>query len=160
MAASLYFLPHPLAVGTLASLIALVFLPVRRPFPRWGIAIARAITYAALDYFPMSLEWEDQQSFVEASVKGVPSIIGCEPHGVLPLSIISFADYCYYGAETPSIVKETRALATSTIFYIPLLRQLWSWLGIDPISRAHMRALLERGRSVLMIPGALPSVCA
>ena len=155
LAASLYFLPQPLAVGTLASLVALVLLPVRRPFPRWGIAIARAITYAAMDYFPMSLEWEDQPSFVEASVKGVPSIIGCEPHGVLPLSIISFADYCYYGPETPSIVKETRALATSTIFYIPLLRQLWSWLGIDPISRAHMRAQLERGRSVLMIPGGV-----
>ena len=119
LAVSLFFLPHPVAVGTLAILVALAVLPVRRPFPRWGIAIARA------------------------------------PHGVLPLSIISFADYCYYGADTPSIVKETRAMATSTIFYLPLLRQLWSWLGIDPISRAHMRGLLERGRSVLLIPGGV-----
>ena len=155
LAVSLFFLPHPFAVGTLAILVALAVLPVRRPFPRWGIAIARAITYGALDYFPMSLEWEDQASFVDAAVKGTPSIIGCEPHGVLPLSIISFADYCYYGADTPSIVKETRAMATSTIFYLPLLRQLWSWLGIDPISRAHMRGLLERGRSVLLIPGGV-----
>ena len=155
LAVSLFFLPHPIAVGTLAILVALAVLPVRRPFPRWGIAIARAITYGALDYFPMSLEWEDQASFVDAAVKGTPSIIGCEPHGVLPLSIISFADYCYYGADTPSIVKETRAMATSTIFYLPLLRQLWSWLGIDPISRAHMRGLLERGRSVLLIPGGV-----
>ena len=105
LAVSLFFLPHPVAVGTLAILVALAVLPVRRPFPRWGIAIARAITYGALDYFPMSLEWEDQASFVDAAVKGTPSIIGCEPHGVLPLSIISFADYCYYGADTPSIVK-------------------------------------------------------
>ena len=27
-----------------------------------------------MDYFPMSLEWEDQPSFVEASVKGVNAV--------------------------------------------------------------------------------------
>ena len=84
LAASLYFLPQPLAVGTLASLVALVLLPVRRPFPRWGIAIARAITYAAMDYFPMSLEWEDQQSFVEASVRASHPSSGVSPTECCP----------------------------------------------------------------------------
>ena len=156
LAASLYFLPPatPRRWAPRQPRRARVA-SVRRPFPRWGIAIARAITYAAMDYFPMSLEWEDQPSFVEASVKGVPSIIGCEPTECLPLSIKLRGITATTGRDAVSS-ENKGAGHLNNILHIPLLRQLWSWLpSLDPISRAHMRALLERGRSVLMIPGGV-----
>lgn len=154
-AAALYALPHPAAVAVVAMLVALSLTPVREPYPRWGMAIAAAITKAAVEYFPQSLEFEDEAGFLDAAKKGTPSVIGLEPHSVLPLSIVGFGDYFYFTESTPRCVRNARALATGAIFTFPVLRQLWTWLGLDPISRRKMRQLLEEKRTVLIIPGGV-----
>lgn len=150
-----FFLPHPLAVATLATLVALCFTPNKAPYPRWGMAIAGAITKAAVRYFPLSMEFEDEAGYLAAAEKGTPTVIGLEPHSVLPLSIVSFGNYFFFTKSTPQCVRNSRALATGTIFIFPMLRQLWSWLGMDPISKSHMRRLLEQKRTVLIIPGGV-----
>ena len=152
---AVFFLPNPAAVATLATLVALCFAPNKAPYPKWGMAIAAAITKAAIHYFPLSLEWEDEAGYLAAAEKGTPTVIGLEPHSVLPLSIVAFGNYFFFTKSTPQCVRNSRALATGTIFIFPLLRQLWTWLGMDPISKTTMRRLLEQKRTVLIIPGGV-----
>ena len=154
-ALAVYKLPHPLAVAVLAAYVTATLAPNRPPYPRWGIAIARAITNAAMGYFPCTMEWEDEPGYLAAAARGRPHVLGLEPHSVLPLSIVSFGKYFFYTPTTPECVRNSRALATETIFVIPFMRQLWSWLGMDPISKRRMRRLLDAGRTVLLIPGGV-----
>jgi hypothetical protein len=139
-AVALCFLPHPLAMAVLALLGAAAVLPNAPPYPAWGISLSRAITRAAESYFPLSLEWEDEAGYLAAAKAGTPTLIGLEPHSVLPLAIVTFGAY-FYAPSAPAEVRNSRALASSTIFAVPLLRQLWSWLGMDPISRKHMAGM-------------------
>ena len=81
---AVYFLPHPAAVSTLAALVVLSFTPNKAPYPKWGMSIAGAITRAAAHYFPLSMEWEDEAAYLAAAEKGTPTVIGLEPHSVLP----------------------------------------------------------------------------
>jgi len=150
-----YFAPNPAAVATLAGLAVLSVAPNKAPYPVWGLGLARAIMRAAKRYFPLSLEWEDEAGYLAAAARGTPTVIGLEPHSVLPLSIVSFGHYFSCTPSTPQCVRDSRALATGTIFLIPVLRQLWSWLGMDPISKSYMRRLLEQKRTVLIIPGGV-----
>lgn len=150
-----FFLPHPAAVAVLVTLTALSVAPNKAPYPGWGMSIAGAITRAAARYFPLSMEWEDEAGYLAAAEKGTPTVIGLEPHSVMPLSIVSFGNYFFFTKSTPQCVRNSRALASGTIFIFPLLRQLWSWLGMDPISKAYMRKLLEQKRTVLIIPGGV-----
>ena len=105
---AVYFLPHPAAVSTLAALVVLSFTPNKAPYPKWGMSIAGAITRAAAHYFPLSMEWEDEAAYLAAAEKGTPTVIGLEPHSVLPLSIISFGNYFFFTKSTPQCVR-TRA---------------------------------------------------
>jgi 1-acyl-sn-glycerol-3-phosphate acyltransferase len=143
------------AVAVLCVWVALAVLPNKPPFPRWGLAVARAICQAAQSYFPLSLEFEDEAGYLAAAKAGIPTVIGLEPHSVLPLSIVTFGKYFLHSDSTPPEIRNSRALATGTIFIVPLLRQLWSWLGMDPISRGYMRQLLEEKRTVIIIPGGV-----
>ena len=86
-AVAAYFLPHPVAVAVLCAWVALAVLPNRPPYPTWGLAIARAICNAAGSYFPLSLEFEDEAGYLAAAKAGTPTVIGLEPHSVLPISI-------------------------------------------------------------------------
>lgn len=155
VAVACYFLPHPVATCAIALVALAALTPVTTPHPAWGLAIARAITKAAVRYFPLTMEWEDERAYLDAAAKGVPAVIGLEPHSVLPLSIVAFGNYFFFTESTPECVRSSRALATGTIFVIPVLKHLWSWLGMDAISRRAMKTLLDDGRSVLIIPGGV-----
>lgn len=154
-AVACWFVPHPAALAVLATYVLAAVAPNEPPYPRWGMAIARAVTIAATRYFPATMEWEDEAGYLAAAARGTPHVIGLEPHSVLPLSIASFGKYFFYTESTPECVRDSRALATETIFVVPFLRQLWAWLGMDAISKRSFRALLDRGKTVLIIPGGV-----
>jgi 2-acylglycerol O-acyltransferase 2 len=153
--------PHPGAVAVVAALVTIALLPRAPPFPRFGVALARSIARAACGYFPATLTFEDERAHLDAARDGQAFVVGLEPHGVLPLSIISFAAYYAHGDEevyamkggfTPTM-RSARALASAAIFNVPFVRHLWTWLGLDPISKQRMVDMLRAGRTVVMIPG-------
>jgi diacylglycerol O-acyltransferase 2, plant len=160
--------PHPGAVAVVAALVTVAVLPRAPPFPRFGVALARSIARAACGYFPATLTFEDERAHLDAARDGQAFVVGLEPHGVLPLSIISFAAYYAHGDEevyamkggfTPTM-RSARALASAAIFNVPFVRHLWTWLGLDPISKRRMVDMLRAGRTVVMIPGGVAECMA
>jgi len=132
-------------------LVVLAALPVRRPFEAWQQRLAKHIARTAHAYFSLSCEVHPETLAVFAS-PDQRCVVGLEPHSVLPLSVIAF------GSGAPGLppaveARERAALASSTIFRIPLVRHLWTWLGLDSVDRRTMRRLLDENRCVLLIPG-------
>jgi hypothetical protein len=71
--ACLGLLPHPLAGGVLAALVAFALLPVERPFAAWQQRVARHICDTAHRHFPITLHCEDAAAF---SAKGDKFVLG------------------------------------------------------------------------------------
>lgn len=135
--------------------------------PAWGTALAREITRAAVGYFPASLAFEDERAYLADVRRGRGTLVGLEPHGALPLSVISFAEYFLYdedGIERRGMnlaaSRASRALASEAIFYVPLVRHLWTWLGLEPISRGRMLRMLRDGSTCVIVPGGVAECMA
>jgi hypothetical protein len=71
--ACLAALPHPLAGGILAALIAAALLPVERPFAAWQQRVASHICDTAHRHFPITLYCEDAAAF---GAKGDKFVLG------------------------------------------------------------------------------------
>jgi hypothetical protein len=76
-----------------------------------------------------------------------PLYTGLEPHGVLPLSLVHFGNGGRLLPPALAADDRRRAFASSVIFNVPLVRVLWSWLGLRPASRTeivrHLNGALE-----------------
>jgi hypothetical protein len=81
---------------------------------------------------------------------------GLEPHSVLPIATIAF----HHGSPVLPASLEAReraGLASSAVFRVPLVKHLWSWLGLQSVDRRNMRRALAC-RSLCPMP--LPPHCA
>lgn len=149
---ALLFLPSPAAVAALAGLLVLGLLPVRRPFRRWQRRLAHHICLVAHAYFPISLACSPAAEAAFAS--GGLFVVGLEPHSVLPVGLVAF----HPGAPglPPSLDGLKRAaLASSTLFRVPLVKHMWSWLGLQAVDRRNCRRLLHSGHSLVLVPGGV-----
>jgi len=159
-------LPRAAAVTALAALATAAAIPRRAATPRWGARLARAVTRTAVGYFPTRLEFEDEEAYLRAARREEACVIGLEPHGVLPLSVISFAEYFMHDEEgarrrgLTANARGARALASAAIFNVPLVKHLWTWLGLEPISKARMLRMLRAGKTAVIIPGGVAECMA
>lgn len=147
------YLPHPVAVSVLCGLALAAWWPVERPFSKWQTKLAAHIARVANDYFPVTLEVHEDTRLL-CDKKGAKVVMGLEPHSVLPISVIAFH------AGMPHLPKELdkpnrAALASSAIFRVPLVKHLWSWLGLQSVDKKNMKRLLDEDNSVLLIPGGV-----
>ena len=174
---SLHWFEYFLARNALSAIYAVVSVaPNKKPYPKWGLRCANHIVHAAQSYFPLKNVHVDEAKHLRLLSDGVPVLIGLEPHGVLPLQMASIADYYLFdGAIRTSREHEcfknegererfrnacacSSAFATSSIFYVPLVRHLWPWLGLDPISRFHIKKVLDDGGVAIIVPGGVTEV--
>lgn len=142
---ALAYLPSPASWTLLALLAALAVAPLGRDTAA-GQAVARFISRHAPAHFPIKV-------LIEAPGSLDPSrayVIAAEPHSVLPLGIVVLTAHSGFLPLT-----KLRCLASSAIFYTPLVRHVWSWLGLVPATRAHFEGLLAAGHTCILVPGGV-----
>ncbi|CEG45545.1 diacylglycerol o [Plasmopara halstedii] len=82
-------------------------------------------------------------------------IFGYHPHGIIVLSRVST-----YGGNWEKVFPgiPTRVLGASTMFYVPLGREMCLWLGGVNASRSTADKVLNGGISVAVYPGGVPEI--
>ncbi|KAG6954945.1 hypothetical protein JG688_00012124 [Phytophthora aleatoria] len=82
-------------------------------------------------------------------------IFGFHPHGIIVLSRVST-----YAGNWEKVFPDipTRALGASTMFYVPLGRELCLWLGGVDASRSTADKVLNDGTSIVVYPGGVPEI--
>lgn len=168
---------HPSLRNALIAMYAMVcFWPNKKPYPKWGLRLANHIVHAAVQYFPLKNKHVNEEKHLKLVANGTPVLIGLEPHGVLPLQMAAIAEYylfdgairtardheCFKNEEERQRLRDafavSSAFASSSIFYVPLVRHLWPWLGLDPISRYHVKKVLSNGGVAVIVPGGVSEV--
>ena len=162
--------------GLIAVYAVVCVFPNKKPYPKWGLRVANHIVHAAQQYFPLRNKHIEEEKHLKLVANGTPVLIGLEPHGVLPLQMAAIADYylfdgairtardhaCFKNEGERQRLRDafavSSAFASSSIFYVPLVRHLWPWLGLDPISRYHVKKVLSNGGVAIIVPGGVSEV--
>jgi 1-acyl-sn-glycerol-3-phosphate acyltransferase len=103
-------------------------------------------------YFQMRIQTPIPEELVRADCQpNAQFVIAAFPHGV-------FADYRapmdgILHRALPNTADKCRTLAASVLFRLPLVREIGLWTGCVDARRSVANALLDRGRSVLVVPG-------
>uniref|UniRef100_A0A7S0VKA2 Acyltransferase n=1 Tax=Polytomella parva TaxID=51329 RepID=A0A7S0VKA2_9CHLO len=110
-------------------------------------------SYEGADYFPIRLELDSPESFRE----GQAYVMGFEPHSSLPLALPP--TFALQSNLLPHPLRgNVHGMASSICFQLPLVRQLWWWIGLRPVTRAWMEKLLRQSKSVVLVPGGVQEV--
>ncbi|TYZ58101.1 hypothetical protein PybrP1_006693 [[Pythium] brassicae (nom. inval.)] len=82
-------------------------------------------------------------------------IFGFHPHGIIILSRVAT-----YGGTWEAVFPKliTRALGASSIFGVPLARELCLWLGVVDASRSTAEKVLKKDYSICVYPGGVPEI--
>ena len=112
------------------------------------------------DYFPVSLKVWDGATYSStpsaAHKAALPSkfIMAMHPHGPFPVSAsILMPQIARFGAPLGDLFASVRFAAASAVFWLPLVRDMYLWLGCIEASRRTLTQALSRGHSIAILPG-------
>lgn len=138
---------------SIVIILLTLMVPLEMECPNW---VAKALDFSVqsfAEYLELELEYQDLGSLEGFIGSAKPCIVAYEPHGVLPQGICAF---CHLPPEPlPSRLRQTYILVSSACFQVPILRNLWWWLGCRSVSRGSMQNILNSGRSVAICPGGV-----
>jgi len=77
------------------------------------------------------------------------------PHGVFPMGAL-LAGTIFNQPE--KFNGNLHGMVASVLFRVPLLRQLFSWLGARPASRSVVMNYINRGKTVCIMPGGIAEI--
>ncbi|KEH40833.1 diacylglycerol O-acyltransferase 2D [Medicago truncatula] len=140
---ALFFLPLSKALLVFALLIVFMVLPANKN-SYLGRKISRFIGKHVRSYFPITLHLDDDP---QAFHPNQSYVFAYEPHSVFPFGIFALLD----NVDFP--IPNIRFLVSSSVFYIPFLRQVWIWLGFTSVDKKNLISLLEAGNSCMLVPG-------
>ncbi|GJY57490.1 diacylglycerol O-acyltransferase 2D-like protein [Tanacetum coccineum] len=159
--ASFLLLPRYKFFMVLGMLVVLIFIPVNDN-NKWGLFLARYIFKNVAGYFPVTVYVEDIKAFNPNLAYGfeyqlyilnkilVATVFGYEPHSVWPLGAGILSDLARYIPIT-----KIKILASSAVFYVPLLRHYWTWMGVSSVNKKNFLSLLKAGYSCIVVPGGV-----
>lgn len=144
----LILLPSVWAFLVFGLLLTLILIPVEQN-SNWGQRLAKFVCYHGSRYFPITVIVENMKAFNPSNAY----VFAFEPHSVIPVGLLAL---CNHSGFMP--LPNIKALASSVVFYTPILRHLWSWLGVVPASRENFVKLLNAGYSCVVIPGGVQEI--
>jgi len=106
-------------------------------------------------YFGLTTILENEDALLKVP-REKAIIYAFEPHDILPYPVFAFNSSL---KRFPSHNgKDFSALMTSVIFQLPFLRQMYTWVGGNPIDKATFKRRLARGESFAFVPGGVQEV--
>jgi diacylglycerol O-acyltransferase 2, plant len=100
------------------------------------------------EYLSPTVVFEDK----DALNTDKPHVFGFEPHSILAHDMVFLSSLAGY---LPSALNRINILVSSAIFWCPIIRNLFWWVGLRPIEKQVMRRLLAQGISTVLCPGGL-----
>jgi 2-acylglycerol O-acyltransferase 2 len=121
-----------------------------------GVSFGNWIMKNAQKYFALKTTIENEQDFHDINEQGKTAIFACEPHDILPYSVFCFNPHL---KVLPGRLGETsKCLMTGAVFNVPLMKQVYSWVGGAPVDKKTFRGRLQRKECVAFIPGGVQEV--
>lgn len=114
----------------------------------------------AHDYFPVSLKiWNGSTFSAQPSIlikQAIPRqyILAMHPHGPYPVSAsLIMPQLALFGDSLGDMFENLRFAAASAVFWLPLVRDMYLFLGVIEASRRTLTHALSKGLSIAILPG-------
>jgi len=152
----IFVVPSTIFKSVVISILLLSFI-LPREFPgSAGTKIGNWICFNAKKYFGLKVTIEDYDEIQRYSDEDRAVIMAFEPHDILPYSV-----FCVNKSLSilPGKVGQSGcALMTSAVFRMPIMKNIYSWLGADSVDKATFRKHLQNGTSLAFCPGGVQEV--
>ena len=149
-------LATPFQRKVIISILAISFI-LPPAFPgKLGNRIGLWIMKEAEKYFGLKVTLENEAAFHKLNEEGKSAIFAIEPHDFLPFGVFALNSGLGY---LPGKIGETsKALMTSAIFKLPIIKHIYTWVGGVPVDKKTFRSRLANNQCVVFCPGGVQEV--